>query len=100
MLAARFSVVVHDEVVGRAPIAVAWTDDARLTAAIGAAARSTAANDPALADLPTGPSTRPRHTLADRTPADRTCPICDLQAADGDRFCERCGHELAGPQKS
>jgi hypothetical protein len=100
MLAARFSVVVDDEVVGGAPIAVAWTDDERLTATIGAAARSTAANDPALADLPTGPSPRPRHTLADRSRAERPCPVCDLHPADGDRFCERCGLELTGPQKS
>jgi hypothetical protein len=100
MLATRFSVVVDDEVVGRAPIAVCWTDDERLLAATGAPPRSAPASDAAVADLPTGPSPRPRHTLADRSPAERPCPICDLQAADGDRFCERCGHELAGPQKS
>lgn len=100
MLATRFSVVVDEEVVGRAPIAVAWTAGERLIAGTGAPARSTRSNDPALADLPTGPSTRPRHTLAGRSPAQRPCPVCDLQAADGDRFCERCGHELVGPQKS
>jgi hypothetical protein len=95
MLAARFSVVIDDEVAGRAPIVVAWTDDERLIAATGRPARSTRAGAAAAADLPTGPSPRPRHTLADRSSAARPCPVCELQAADGDRFCERCGHELA-----
>jgi len=99
MLAARFSVVIDAEVVDRAPIVVAWTDDERLIAA-GRLARSTHTRAAAAADLPTGPSPRPRHTLADRSSAAGPCPACELQAADGDRFCERCGHELAGPQKS
>jgi hypothetical protein len=100
MLATRFSVVADGEVVGRAPIAVRWTDDERVIAGAARLARSTRTEGTAVADLPTGPSPRPRHTLADRSPAERPCPVCDLHPADGDRFCERCGHELTGPQKS
>jgi len=76
MLAARLSVVVGEEVVGRAPIAVAWTDDERLIAASGRPARSTRTGAAAAADLPTGPSPRPRHTLAGGSPAGRPCPVC------------------------
>jgi hypothetical protein len=93
MLAARFSVVVGDEVAGRARIAVTWTDDERIAAA-SRSAGPTRTDAEAVADLPTGPSPKPRHTLAVESPA--ACPACDLCAGDGDRFCERCGHELTG----
>jgi hypothetical protein len=47
------------------------------------------------ADLPTGPSPEPRHTLAHAAHAGDPCPGCGEQTAEGDRFCEGCGNELA-----
>ncbi len=111
MLAARVRVVAGGVVVGRALIAVSWTDDEAATAAVSSPARPTGGEaepvadgrryeDEAVADLPTGPSPKPRHTLVAGSPATTSCPACELRAGEGDRFCERCGHELAGAQKS
>jgi len=97
MLAAQFVVAVAGEIVGRAPIVVAWTDDERLIAAsAGSAAESTPTAAVAATERPTGPSPRPRHTLADEPLAGEPCPGCGLRPADVDRFCEACGRELAG----
>jgi len=112
MLAARVGVVAGGVVVGRALIAVTWTDDEAAIAAGSFPARPTCADaeqgsmadrrceDGAVADLPTGPSPEPRHTLVADSAATTSCPACELRAGEGDRFCERCGHELAGAQKS
>jgi hypothetical protein len=110
MLAARVGVAAGGVVAGRTPIAVTWTDDEAVTAASRAdgpdepactgAEQSAVYEDAAVADLPTGPSPAPRHTLAGDTSATTPCPACDLRAGGDDRFCERCGHELAGAQKS
>ncbi len=113
MLAARVGVVAGGVVVGRALIAVTWTDDAAAIAAGSFPGRPTRAEaeqrseadgrrceDGAVADLPTGPSPEPRHTLVVDSPATTSCPACELRAGEDDRFCERCGHELAGAQKS
>jgi hypothetical protein len=53
------------------------------------------AGDGANADLPTGPSPEPRHTLAHAAHAGEPCPGCGEQTAEDDRFCEGCGSELA-----
>jgi hypothetical protein len=86
LLAARLGLVVAGETAVRTPIVVIWTDDERLLAA-------------AIADLPTGPSPEPRHTVDVAAAAATSCPACALRAIDGDRFCERCGHDLATAQK-
>jgi hypothetical protein len=97
MLAARFVVAVAGEVVARAPIVVAWTDDRRLiTATADGASESTPTAAVAATELPTGLSPQPRHMLVDASPAGEPCPGCRLRPEDGDRFCEACGHELAG----
>jgi hypothetical protein len=94
-LAARFAVVVGGEIVGGAPIAVTWADDERLTVpSTGSAARSARRRVVTAAELPTGPSPQPRHTLADEPHAAEPCAGCGLHPADGDRFCEGCGREL------
>jgi hypothetical protein len=92
LLAARFGVVVGGKLVARAPIAVTWIDDERL---IAASADTAARPAVSVADLPTGPSPQPRHTLADDLAAGGPCPRCGLRSANGDRFCEGCGRELA-----
>jgi hypothetical protein len=91
MLAARFGVAVEGEVVARAQIAVAWTDDERLIAE-----RDRFAAEPTIAagELPTGLSPRPRHMFVGEPAGGEPCPGCGLSPADGDRFCEGCGHEL------
>ena len=113
MLVARVGVVASSAVVGRALIAVTWTDDEAAIAAGSHPARSTSpeveqssvadgrrCEDGAVADLPTGPSPEPRHTIVSDSTAATPCPACELRAGEGDRFCERCGQELAGAQKS
>jgi hypothetical protein len=87
MLAARCGVVVAGEVVGRALIAVAWTEDERLTGA--------PPGGPGADDLPTAPSP-PRDTPPSGSGTGAPCPACGLRPADDDRFCEGCGRELAG----
>ncbi|MEA2194537.1 MAG: hypothetical protein QOG42_971 [Solirubrobacteraceae bacterium] len=98
ILAARLVMLVEDEVVGRAPIAVTWTVDETLLATRHPD-RPAAGSPPVIGELPTGRSPAPRHTLAAQHAAPR-CSACDLRAADGDRFCERCGHPLGDVQKS
>jgi len=98
LLAARLDVVAGSEVAARSPIILTWTDDERLLGASRQATIPTGAD--AIAELPTGPSPKPRHTLTDESPVAGTCPACDLRGSDGDRFCERCGHSLAVTQKS
>jgi hypothetical protein len=113
MLATRVGVVAGGVIAGRAPIALTWTDDEAVVAAGSSPARSTCTEaeqsstaDPgrcearAVADLPTGPSPAPRHTVVLDSCATTSCPACDLPAGEDDRFCERCGCELAGDQKS
>jgi hypothetical protein len=91
MLAARVGVAVAEEVVARAQIAVAWTDDERLLAG-----RDGFAAEPTIAagELPTGLSPRPRHTFVGEPADGEPCPKCGLSPADGDRFCEGCGQQL------
>jgi hypothetical protein len=85
MLAARVGVAVAEEVVARAKIAVAWTDDERLIAdPDGFAAEPTIA----AGELPTGLSPRPRHTFVGEPAGGEPCPECGLFPADGDRFCD------------
>ncbi|MEA2151248.1 MAG: hypothetical protein QOD69_3078 [Solirubrobacteraceae bacterium] len=93
MLAARLTLVVDGQVVGPALIAVAWTGDERLIAATAGPTGSPNTAGAATAELPTGRSPRPRHTLTGDAPG-RSCPGCGLRSADGDRFCEGCGREL------
>jgi hypothetical protein len=113
MLAARVGVVAASVVAGRALIAVTWTDDEAAIAAGSRPARSTCTEaqqssvadrrrceGAAVAELPTGPSPKPRHTLVVDSSATMSCPACELRAGEGDRFCERCGYELTGAQKS
>lgn len=99
MLAAQLSVVVGGEVVGRAQIAVTWTDDEALAATQRRRGDQAVASS-VVAELPTGPSPEPRHTFGSGADALPCCPACDLRAADGDRFCERCGQALGAAQKS
>jgi hypothetical protein len=102
MLAARLGVVVEGELVGAARIAVTWCDDERPTAPSTAGASHAAPPRVVTAEeeLPTGMSPRPRHTLVDEPHAAGPCAGCGLHPADGDRFCEGCGHELlAGPAR-
>lgn len=95
MLAARLYVVVDGTVVARAPIAVTWIDDElRTDPYTTGAARSDRPQQ--TEELPTGPSPQPRHVLVDEARAE-PCGGCGLLPADGDRFCERCGHELGMP---
>jgi hypothetical protein len=95
LLAARLVVAAAGKVVGRALIAVAWTDDERLvTASTDSAVESARTAGVAATDLPTGRSRRPRHLLAAGPPAGQPCPGCGVSAQEGDRFCEACGHEL------
>lgn len=95
MLAARFAVAAHGEVVGRAQIAVAWIPDERPVGPPAASAdASTSVGAVAAADLPTGPSPCPRHLLPGEASAGEPCPGCGLPAEEGDRFCECCGHDL------
>jgi hypothetical protein len=91
MLATRVSIVIADAVVGQVSIAVTWTDDERLIAA--ARHPPSRSDTTVIADLPTDQSPRPRHTLVDEPHAAR-CPACALPAQAGDRYCERCGHQL------
>jgi hypothetical protein len=100
MLAARLTVVVDGEDACRAPIAVTWTDDERLVAAATQAPGPTCAAAEAVADLPTSPSPDPPRRRAVEVPEAARCSACGLRAMGGDRFCERCGHTLAGAQKS
>jgi hypothetical protein len=79
LLAARLGVVVADEVVARALIAVVCVD-----AAVAAAA-----------ELPTGWSPQAGHPFAGGPSAGGPCPGCGVRPADGDRFCEACGEQLA-----
>lgn len=98
ILAATLEIVADGEVAARAPIILSWTDDERL---FGAACRPVLpAGADQIAELPTGPSPKPRHTVGDQSPVAESCPACNLRASHGDRFCERCGHELAVTQKS
>jgi hypothetical protein len=95
LLAARLVVGAAGTVVGRALITVTWTDDERLIAAsTDDALESARTAGVAAADLPTGRSRRPRHALAAEATARDPCPRCGLRSAEGDRFCEACGHEL------
>ena len=48
-----------------------------------------------LTKLPTAPSPRPRHTGVSPH-AGEPCPGCGEQTLVDDRFCEGCGHALAG----
>lgn len=100
MLAAQLTVVVDGKDACRAPIAVTWTDDERLIAAASQSPGPTYAAAEAVADLPTGPSPEPRRRRAVEAPAATRCSACGQRAAYGDRFCECCGHTLAGAQKS
>jgi hypothetical protein len=100
MLAARVGVVLGDAIAGVAPIAVTWTGDEAAAAVAGGPRGPLRPADDAVADLPTGPSPKPRHLLAAEPLAVARCPACDLCAGEDDRFCERCGCELAGAQKS
>jgi hypothetical protein len=96
LLAARVVVSAGGAVVGRALIAVTWTDDERLIAASAdSAVESARTAGVAAADLPTGRSRRPRQTIAEASAGD-PCPGCGVRPEEGDRFCEACGHELAG----
>lgn len=79
MRAARLEAVVEDAVVARAQIAVTWTDDEPTGS---------------VTEQPTGPSPVPRHTRAADPSA--PCPACGTPAAQGDRFCERCGAPVPG----
>jgi hypothetical protein len=95
LLAARVVVAAAGKVVGRALVAVAWTDDERLVAAsTDSAVDSALSAGVAATDLPTGRSRRPRHLLAAGPPAGAPCTVCGLRPQEGDRFCEACGHEL------
>ena len=87
MLAARVEVVTGGKVAGRAVIAVTWTSEPPASAA---------GDDggPADADLPTGRSPRPRHIADEPGHAGDPCPDCGEHTAQGDRFCECCGHAL------
>jgi hypothetical protein len=100
MLAARLAIVIGGEIACQTLIKVTWTDDERLVAATSQPPEPACPNADALADLPTGSSPEPRHTLSGEASAATHCTGCSLQAADGDRFCERCGHPLAAAQKS
>lgn len=99
MLAARVTVIADAEVVGQAPIEVTWTDDEALLAPRRPDGRAAVAPF-AVADLPTGQSPAPRHTVGAQAGAASRCAACELRAADGDRYCERCGHALGAAQKS
>ena len=99
ILVARLEVVVDEDVVGRVPVAVTWTDDASLLASRPPEGRAPVAASP-VAELPTGRSPAPRHTPAMAPAGPPCCPACDLRGNDGDRFCERCGESLVGAQKS
>lgn len=94
MLAARFGVVVGDEVLGAAPIAVTWIDDRRLTVRSGGAAPPARPSVVTAEELPTGPSPQPRHPSVDAAHAGEPCAGCGLRPGDGDRYCEACGYEL------
>jgi hypothetical protein len=101
MLTARLAIVVDGEIACRTPIIVTWTADERLIAAIRQPPEpATYARADAIADLPTGPSPEPRHSITTKAPAATHCAACGLQADDDDRFCERCGHPLTDAQKS
>jgi hypothetical protein len=99
ILAARLAVSLHRGVVGEAPIAVTWTDDEALAATRRADGHGPAAPS-AIAELPTGPSPTPRHAPDVAAGGTSHCPVCDLRAVEGDRFCERCGQALGIAQKS
>jgi len=99
ILAARLAVIVDGEIVGRAPIPVTWTEDETLVASPrpdGGASVTPSV----LAELPTDRSLASRHALGMQPSFTPCCPACDLRAADGDRFCERCGAALGDAQKS
>jgi hypothetical protein len=92
-------VVVEDEIVARAPIAVTWTDDATLVGSSRPDEHDTVASS-GLGDLPTGQSPAPRHALGEAAPGVALrCPACDRPGAPGDRFCERCGKALEDPRR-
>jgi hypothetical protein len=97
MLAVRVTVVVDGQIAGRAPIAVEWTCTEPLTAPAAGPAASSCDACGAIAELPTGPSPQPRHTVSGEPPG-QLCSGCGLRSDDGDRFCERCGRELAADQ--
>jgi hypothetical protein len=96
LLAARLVAVIGGAVAAAAPIAITWTDDARPAGTAGRPAGAARTSGVGPSELPTGPSPAPRHTGPSGSPVATSCPACDLRAGDGDRFCERCGHELAG----
>ncbi len=99
ILVARLAVIVDDEVVARAPIAVTWTDDETLFGSPRPDDDDTVASS-LLADLPTGRSPAPRHALGLAAPdVALRCPACDLRGAPGDRFCEDCGNALGDPRR-
>ena len=99
ILAARLAVVVDDAVVGKAPIAVTWTDDATL-AGTPEPDGGAPLTPSVVADLPTGRSPVPRQGLVAAQSVRPSCPDCGLRGAAGDRFCERCGAWLGPDQKS
>jgi hypothetical protein len=96
LLAARVVVSAGGTVVGRALIAVAWSDDERLIAAsTDSAVECARTAGVAATDLPTGRSQPPRPPAAEASAGD-PCPGCGVRPEEGDRFCEACGQELVG----
>ncbi len=101
MLAARVGVLAGGEHVAGALIAVTWTPAAPGEPGGAASFRAAEDQEPgtvavASADLPTGASPEPRHTdTGEGRGAPGPCANCGELPADGDRFCEACGRELA-----